>query len=115
MNRAIVMLLTFLWSSPAPAFRHSGNSLLKLCTETADMYPFVQYSMCIGYIQGVMDHDQVRADWKKTLKTFCVPNDVTNGQLRKVAMNYLNENPEDLHLNAASLVATALYEAYPCE
>ena len=115
MNRAIVMLLTFLWSSPVPAVRHSGNSLLKLCTETADMYPFVQYSMCIGYIQGVMDHDQVRADWKKTLKTFCVPNDVTNGQLRKVAMNYLNDYPEDLHLNAASLVATALYEAYPCE
>jgi hypothetical protein len=109
------MLLTFLWSSPVPAARHSGNSLLKLCTETADLYPFVQYSMCIGYIQGVLDHDQVRADGEKTGKPFCVPNDVSNDQLRKVAINNLNEYPENLHLNAASLVATALHEAFPCE
>ncbi|MFP6801731.1 MAG: Rap1a/Tai family immunity protein, partial [Pseudomonadales bacterium] len=47
---------------------------------------------------------------------FCVPegeNGVTAGQLRKIVVKYLNENPEELHLTAGSLVSNALNEAFP--
>ena len=55
MNRAIIMLLTFLWSSPAPAIRHTGNSLLEFCAETDVNF---QLGNCVGYIQGVLDRGQ---------------------------------------------------------
>ena len=41
--------------------------------------------------------------------------EVITGQIKKIVVKYLNDNPENLHNTASSLVQVALFEAFPCE
>ena len=45
----------------------------------------------------------------------CIPNSVTLGQLEDVTKKFLSDHPEKLHYGASGLVASALYEAFPCK
>ncbi len=70
-------------------------------------------SYCFAYITGV--HDTVRAyeAWL-TLREFCVPRHVPQGDLRRAFMAYLADHPGDLAGEAASVVVVSLKIAYPC-
>jgi hypothetical protein len=46
--------------------------------------------------------------------TFCLPANVTVGQMQDVVENYLREHPENRHFTAASLIADALQRKFPC-
>ena len=61
-------------------------------------------STCRGFIAGV-----------SASITYCPMGDVTLGQLRKVAVKFLNDYPERLNEDAALLVMEALYKAFPCK
>ena len=90
----------------------SGNRLLDICDQSHS-------ALCIGYIAGIADamgtsladgsHPAV-AGWQA-----CFPQGVSGGQVRDVAINYLQAHPEQRQLSAASLVAHALSEAFPCK
>ena len=60
-----------------------------------------------GYVTGVAD----------TLYdiSWCSPGNITIGQVLKIVSKYLNNNPENLHFSAYSLVEQALKEAFPCK
>jgi hypothetical protein len=45
---------------------------------------------------------------------YCVPNEVTNGQLRQVFINWAEKNPKDWQTVAVAGVIVALREAWPC-
>ena len=49
------------------------------------------------------------------MKIFCIPEGVTFSQLQKIYIKYANDNPQDLHLAAGSVVLIAISEAFPCE
>ena len=88
---------------------HSGSGLLERC-ESKD--PSL-LGMCLGFTVGVADS----FDCQRILLSgyrWQSPRDVTAGQVQKVVVKYLNENPEELHLAAGSLVAAALSKAFPC-
>ena len=89
----------------------SGNELLQYC-ESNENGPL---NTCYGYIAGANDYQQAMAGWGYLDKPYyCASEGVATGQLVKVVTKYLNEHPENLHLVAGSLVANAMYYAFPC-
>jgi hypothetical protein len=46
---------------------------------------------------------------------FCRPANVTNDQLARIVVRYLENRPEQLHEPLALLAAKALREAWPCK
>jgi hypothetical protein len=44
---------------------------------------------------------------------YSIPHEVTNGQMEKVVVKYMNDHPKDLHVKASLLVLWALQDAYP--
>lgn len=87
----------------------TGNTLLEACNDE-----YLQM-FCMGYVVGVADLVQ----GLQSAKVFdppgiCIDQPVTQGQLKAVAVKYLEENPQDLHYTANSLVFSALRKAFPC-
>ena len=89
-----------------------GSELLTNC-EGEDSF---SQGLCFGYIEGAYDSYAVMVKWGIIEKDFiCVPVNVSKGQLVKVVVKYLNDNPAELHLIASSRVIHALSAAFPCE
>lgn len=88
---------------------YDGSSLLNLC-ESKDT---LEKWFCVGFVVGVADS----FDCERPLMDgfhWQAPKGGTAGQIHKVVVRYLIEHPEKLHLQAASLSAAALSEAFPC-
>lgn len=70
-------------------------------------------SYCFAYIAGV--HDTVRAyeSWLN-LREFCTPGGISQGELRRAFLDYLNEKPGFRAGEAASVVVVSLKQRYPC-
>jgi hypothetical protein len=110
---AIVFLTATLFGSQdsalAAAFK-TGSSLKSNCDDT-----IIDFSagLCTGFIVGVAD---VMGDGNE-INGFraCVPDNVIVNQVVNVARQYLARNPAQRHFSAASLVASALQEAFPCK
>jgi hypothetical protein len=96
--------------SPIPG---TGTALLEECTLALEQDLIrvhqvtagsMKVGVCMGYVQGVAD---AYAD-------ACPPEDVQAEQVIRVAVKYLNDHPEKLHLNRAALTKAALKQAFPC-
>jgi hypothetical protein len=59
---------------------------------------------CVGLVTGVGNASP----------HVCPDENVTNGQEKRVVLKYLQDHPEELHLDAATLVERALAKAFPC-
>lgn len=91
---------------------YSGSELLEHCEGDMDL----MLMSCNGYLAGISDTTSTYDDWGVLNKrNFCIPNSATLGQLQKVVIKGLNENPETLHLSASGLVVNILYKAFPCD
>jgi hypothetical protein len=60
---------------------------------------------CIGLVTGV----------SSTSPHVCPAEGVTTGQEKRVVLKYLQDHPEELHLDDALLVERALTKAFPCQ
>jgi hypothetical protein len=98
-----------------------GNSLLTSCGTTEesskDVEQEVGHISCMSYIEGVSDGFLVGETIGKTPKYLqvCIPDGVTRGQMGRVVVAFLKNHPEKLHVNAGTLVYTALNKAFPCK
>jgi Rap1a immunity proteins len=118
--RWLILLLAIVSSN---ALSLSGNDLQTYCN--------AGNSLCFGYITGVNEtllywqgnyrRSQSEAGPLNSKQIFwlspnvyCTPKTVTNGQIQQVVTKYLNEHPEDLHIDASLLIGKALTAAYPC-
>jgi hypothetical protein len=106
-----------------------GETLSRYCAEYKHVQSrehtteeqFAQGSFCIGYIRGVTD---TMITWKEVdiaRKATgagpdhpCIPQSASVDELVRVAVKYLDDHPEDLHLPAESLVFGAMRKAFPC-
>jgi Rap1a immunity proteins len=112
---ALTTLMTF--ATVTPGFcdiKFMGASqLLKNCTANKNDPAFYEYeAACTAYVIGVADafscDDSIfRFSWRPPAK-------VTREQVVKVVVKWLNDHPEDLHFSAASIVARALQNGFPC-
>ena len=100
-------------SGGALANFENGTDLYEQCTtkESEEVY-YQQNASCLAYIAGVAD----TMSCKQAVfgYTWSPDGNVTKGQLAKVVLKWLDDNPKYLSYNAASLVASALDEAFPC-
>ncbi len=71
---------------------------------------------CLGTVQG-MRH--LNTFYSLTLEKdqlfFCIPAKVSAGQLARVVVSYLENNPAKLHEHEGLLVFNSFVDAYPCK
>ena len=107
---AVVFVLLLSGSALCGSVFLTGNKLLEICQ--ADN--IVLGGKCIGYVMGVQD-SYAGLDTDGFFQSpYCLPTNVTDKQLTRVAVKYLGDNPEKRHLNAQSLVLDAFIENFPC-
>ena len=91
----------------------SGNTLYQYCTaKDADQ------SFCSGFVAGIADAAAGKQPANKDGVygyTECLASTATVRQVTDVAVQFLTKHPELRHLGAATLVARALSEAFPCK
>jgi hypothetical protein len=87
----------------AEFYFYSGNDLYARCTGTAQ-------TACLGFVAGVSDTTKIL----QRPATVCLPEQVTTGEIKDVAVQFLASHPTDRHYSASSLVHAALQEAFPC-
>ena len=80
----------------------TGNSLLADFKSAEGFGPTYAY----GYSVGVFDASEGL--------NHCAPSGVSQGQIRAIALRYLEANPEVLHQGADTLLRAAYKEAFPC-
>ena len=101
-----------------------GNELVEHCNSAIKLYEGensasttteIGAGLCLGVLDGFRSLNTFyEAVLEKDQLFFCIPTGVTNGQLAKVVVKYLNDNPSELHEPATALIWTALFEAFPC-
>jgi hypothetical protein len=99
--------------TPAHAAFETGNQLFEVCQPSADYF---SQGACTGFVMAVSDAMEAAQAFNGTVARWraCVPVGITAGQAKDVTVRYLTRYPERRHLVAATLVAAALAEAFPC-
>jgi len=94
----------------------TGNDLLESCESGGHSeQAFFNQAFCLGYITGVTDIDGVDGSAFPERRRSCVPENVTNGQVKDVVVKYLKEHPEERHIQASILIVKAVAQAFPCK
>ena len=117
MKRLFIMALIVGMASPASAGFVDGNKLYKKCSVKNDSSAvfYMEDAFCAAYINGVIDAIDGKSRGSSGGFFFCMPNNVSSKQAQDVVKNWLTNNPAERHYNAASLVAAALSESFPCK
>ena len=116
--KSIIAVTVMCLSQPALAL--SGNELKQHCNDES----IYANGICTGYVIGVA---RGSASWHNEIKNYlsdalpeeliephCIPENVSLGQLRDIVKKYLENNPEVLHYDAASLVLLAFHYSFDC-
>ena len=114
MKLKILILLSLLTGSgigTAKANYYTAGGVLSDC----ESKKAVEQAYCMTYLAGISDAHNALVFWKNLGEPkFCAPKGATQNQLREVFIKYANENPQSLHLAAASVVMNAFYKEFPC-
>jgi Ssp1 endopeptidase immunity protein Rap1a len=117
----LLALLSFALCGNAAAHATSGEEMLKKCKKIPDTASF-DAGFCAGFVDAVLDTLNMweasdvfeKRSHDKDVR-FCLPEEVTNGQILLVFVKYLEDHPEELHKPANLLLIEALRKAFPCE
>lgn len=104
---------------PDGLFGDKASELMTKCRNITYLDPGakgnpVDYSLCIGYITGVVDGGTVGSGYKAKTFPVCTPEGATREQLVRVVLKYGDDHPERLHLPAVAFVIEALANAFKC-
>ena len=101
------------------ALAYSGSDYLTACNlflrarrGEAASSATLNIGICMGYTSGVLETAEVFGSLGTRLS--CVPEAAENEQIIRVIVKYLEDNPQNLHRRAASLIQLALLQAFPC-
>ncbi len=127
---AIAILLSWALPAGAGAQTTAGADIISKCklavrdvdNDTSADKPLIKsfdVGFCFGFIDGANSAQQVWAASDKTnhrnhAMSYCFPDSVTNGQMLRVFVKYLDDHPQDLHEPAALLYIEAMRKAFPC-
>jgi hypothetical protein len=88
------------------------NKMVKTCTvqqgELAD-------ATCQAFVIGVADTTAFYASAQQLNPQFCIPKEITSGQLVAVYRDYLKENHSLRQFSAAALAILAFKKTFPCQ
>ena len=73
---------------------------------------------CYGYVRGVVEWNGYYEKWLENVlikPIFCIgENQVEIDQLVQIAINYMNDHPEELHKKGIAILESAFSQAFPC-
>lgn len=102
----------------------SGNAFSRLCSvvekENREGLETLHSMACLGYVSGFVYGVETEISFvqdvtkQDILTPFCRPNNLERGQMVRVVLKYIRENPEKAHLPTSALIMGALSKAYPC-
>jgi hypothetical protein len=104
--RSLIFAACLLACAPAAAQRVSrvnGGKLMTLCGST-------DVKGCEAYLSGVAD----AVGELKDAHVACIPNSVTDRQMREVVLKLLHNEPQNLERPGGGLVLRAYAKAWPC-
>ncbi len=104
MKKPILLIILLCLFGQANAI--SGNELAQNCRGQEENS---RWGFCVGYVIGVIDQARY------TKEELCIPAEVIQSQVARVATKWLESNPDKLHFLGSSLVRAALDESYPCK
>ena len=103
-----------------PVSAKTGNDIINACpaifdTNNASVEQTIAAIDCAGYVSGLNDM-AVLLQGIFQQEAFCMPNSegLETGQLIRVFLKWLNDNPETLHESARSLFISAMGNHFPC-
>jgi hypothetical protein len=98
-------------SMAQPTF-NSGGYMLPHCKNLAEMdaAPGIWEGQCAGVIEGFM----LLGDLLPRHLRFCPPDGMPPIAADLIVIKYLDDHPEDLHLDFRLLALAALHKAWPC-
>lgn len=108
-------------AGPAHADFFDGNDLHDMCQKMPVRVD--------GYVAGVYDRSgasavlsdfwapnpESKAQLRKVIVPFCVPDGVRLSQLRDVTCKYLADFPQKRHMPGSLIVVSAVGDAFPCK
>jgi hypothetical protein len=110
----VSVVTLFILSMSVSVEAMTGNELIEHCDKfgvEVTSEDWQQNAYCMGYIVGVI-HGMEYLDFKKQI---CIPTkNVKQGQIIKVVIKYLNDNPQRLHEQYTHIIYLAITEAFPC-
>jgi len=114
-----LLMIVLLFSFGQARAELDGSLLLEFCEayikDASDAKTVVKANVCGGYVEGITEIHTTFVGWNELKPYWCSPDNMGTVQLVRVVAKYLQENPEQLHFSASSIVATALRGAFPCE
>jgi Rap1a immunity proteins len=100
----------------------SGNAFLSLCGDMPDsapkapaLPPEFHWGICLGYVRGVDDGVQTAYDILNETQPYCLPSEVTNGQMIRVLIKFIKDHPEKAHSKTRVLEIESFMDAFPCK
>jgi hypothetical protein len=110
---------------------NDGNSLQRECSlvmqimeqhqEVPALADNMSAGICLGLVHGVAaalglwQGVDVGGTVDNTQLHGCMPDEVRTIELIKVVLKYLNDHPNNLHLDDTRLIEMAIVDAYPCK
>jgi Rap1a immunity proteins len=115
----------FAQTSEVVPFIASGNSFVRDCSvvekEQTTAAEDTASAACVLYVAGILRGAELGSSLTRleandtTLpKLFCRPDNVESGQVAKIVLKFVRENPEKANEETALLVMRALVRAFPC-
>jgi len=99
----------------------TGKDMFESCThavnglDRAGAYDDHRFGVCAGYIAGIIDFHTVATTVESLpMDMFCLPENITTGEVIREVAKYLADTPDKHHDLAAYMVILALRESYPC-
>ncbi len=96
---------------PGQAGYYTGNEMLKMCLDRKDD---LEFGTCTGFVAALGGIIGCEEGGYVGSSGASVPSGVTLGQLKKVAIKWMEAHPEQLHHDAADLMGKAFQDAFPC-
>ena len=96
----------------------SGCSLVNRETTKFSTVEAAQYLSCVMYVAGVVDGAQIenaRIEGVTNISRpiFDIPSGVNHGQMARITLKYIHDNPDKAHLPTVYLILSALRVAFP--
>ena len=110
-------MLSIALTSPAPALAATttGGKLYQMYSVDPKTPGFsLSLGTCLGYIQGVIDHEILRSRNVAADGIFCIREPVAGSRLIATVNRYLKANPARHRQMASILVSEALEAEFPC-
>jgi hypothetical protein len=101
----------------------TGNTVVRYCSVWADETRNANASIgavCAMYVRGLDDGIATERAWlqhqghENVPGPYCAVGKIENGQMVRILMKYIRDNPARAHLDSSVLFSLAMAEAYPC-